>query len=734
MVFDVLKQELALDASKFTRGLKKAGASVTSFGSLAGGEFDEVGDEAEGAAAKTSLFSHSLSGIADEAKDAIIPTTLLQNRLDEVGDEAQSAGLKAAFASTSFASMSMGTDGLSARVGILSTSLMSLVPTLGVVGAALIPIGAALATVAGGALAVGAAFGAILGSGIVAWGKGFQKALKRVGKQIKGLVADFGQQFVPLLKAAVSALPGLVKNIIKAIGPVDQFKSGLRKLGKAAFKFLPKLVGFIFDLARWALPAFVDTSKYILKNFVPALRTVTNFGKDVLKVFGRLWPTVMRLGQTLKKALVPVLDIIVTGIQRLVRWFTQLSPKVQLIFGAFTALAPVLSSLAPTILSISGAVAGLISTVGSALVPISALSLALGGVGTALLALLGPLGIVGAAAAAFGLDFTKGIKEARTALVGKGGNGGIINKAINQLTTYLKTQATKDIKKAASAAFGTLVAVVKNAKIAVIGKSGNSGILNNLIGSAASYLKSTAFKKLSKAAGKALGEGIRAVALDVYNAIIGKQPSIIGRMISDIASYLKNDAYGDLKEATKILVGGITSVFEGLYDGLIGNSLIPDMFDDIANYIKNDAASDMAKAAKKAAKAAADALINKFNKILPDSFSIPSVTFGGGKVGGISIPKKTIGGQSIDIPQLADGGIVNSPTLAMIGEAGPEAVVPLNRHSSGGDGRRRPAGDINVYLDKEETRNLIREGAAEQIQKRERELKWSRRRAESGTH
>ena len=32
-----------------------------------------------------------------------------------------------------------------------------------------------------------------------------------------------------------------------------------------------------------------------------------------------------------------------------------------------------------------------------------------------------------------------------------------------------------------------------------------------------------------------------------------------------------------------------------------------------------------------------------------------------------------------DIPKLADGGIVTGPTLALIGEAGPEAVVPLNR-------------------------------------------------------
>jgi phage-related minor tail protein len=47
-----------------------------------------------------------------------------------------------------------------------------------------------------------------------------------------------------------------------------------------------------------------------------------------------------------------------------------------------------------------------------------------------------------------------------------------------------------------------------------------------------------------------------------------------------------------------------------------------------------------------------------------------------------------IGGFGFDvpnIPQLADGGIVTSPTLALIGEAGPEAVVPLDRMGTGGN-------------------------------------------------
>lgn len=56
------------------------------------------------------------------------------------------------------------------------------------------------------------------------------------------------------------------------------------------------------------------------------------------------------------------------------------------------------------------------------------------------------------------------------------------------------------------------------------------------------------------------------------------------------------------------------------------------------------------------------------------SFKFPDWVPGlGGK--GFSVP---------NIPLLAEGGIVNSPTLAMIGEKGPEAVVPLNRNSGVG--------------------------------------------------
>ena len=40
----------------------------------------------------------------------------------------------------------------------------------------------------------------------------------------------------------------------------------------------------------------------------------------------------------------------------------------------------------------------------------------------------------------------------------------------------------------------------------------------------------------------------------------------------------------------------------------------------------------------------------------------------------------------ISIPGFADGGIVTGPTLAMVGEKGPEAIIPLSQMGNIGGG------------------------------------------------
>jgi hypothetical protein len=81
-----------------------------------------------------------------------------------------------------------------------------------------------------------------------------------------------------------------------------------------------------------------------------------------------------------------------------------------------------------------------------------------------------------------------------------------------------------------------------------------------------------------------------------------------------------------------------------------------------------------------AAIGAVNAIISAYNSIplLPDIPKAPTIPVPqlGGQAPSAVVAKK--------IPRLAEGGIVNSPTLALIGEAGPEAVVPLDRMSTGG--------------------------------------------------
>ena len=109
----------------------------------------------------------------------------------------------------------------------------------------------------------------------------------------------------------------------------------------------------------------------------------------------------------------------------------------------------------------------------------------------------------------------------------------------------------------------------------------------------------------------------------------------------DVFQFFRNDVWGVIRQ----LVTGIGNIMNGVIDALI--SPFKAAFNGIARAWNNT--------------------IGRF------SFTVPSWVPGiGGN--GFSMP---------DIPYLADGGIVTGPTLAMIGEKGPEAVIPLSGRNAG---------------------------------------------------
>lgn len=123
----------------------------------------------------------------------------------------------------------------------------------------------------------------------------------------------------------------------------------------------------------------------------------------------------------------------------------------------------------------------------------------------------------------------------------------------------------------------------------------------------------------------------------------------------------------------------VKQIFKGIIDFIAGTftgnwkrawSGVKNIFAGIMNGLKS-----ATRAPLNSVISLVNAAISGLNRI---SVKIPNWVPGGygGKKFGLSIPK---------IPYLAKGGIIDSPTLAMVGEAGKEAVVPLENNTGGLD-------------------------------------------------
>ena len=170
---------------------------------------------------------------------------------------------------------------------------------------------------------------------------------------------------------------------------------------------------------------------------------------------------------------------------------------------------------------------------------------------------------------------------------------------------------------------------------------------------------------------------IKEVANNVWNGILNTCKTIFDNLknyMSDIWDGIKLIFTGVID----FVIGVFTGDWERAWEGV--KSVFKGIFDTFGTIVK---------APLNAVIKMINACINGLNKI---KFSIPNWVPGiGGNSYGINIP---------NIPMLAKGGILDSPTLAMVGEAGKEAVVPLENNTQGLDLlaskllERMPQGDV----------------------------------------
>jgi hypothetical protein len=152
----------------------------------------------------------------------------------------------------------------------------------------------------------------------------------------------------------------------------------------------------------------------------------------------------------------------------------------------------------------------------------------------------------------------------------------------------------------------------------------------------------------------------------------------LGRFLGDMIEWILTKGVPKLIEATaklsiallKWLVDIGPELLKGL--ALFAGEFAKGIIDSMVEAFKG-----LANKGLEIGKAFANAIIGFINRNAIDKLN-DLLEF---KVGPISINPPDIP----QIPALANGGIVTGPTLALIGEAGPEAVIPLDRMGTGGN-------------------------------------------------
>src|SRR5262245_12544368 len=196
---------------------------------------------------------------------------------------------------------------------------------------------------------------------------------------------------------------------------------------------------------------------------------------------------------------------------------------------------------------------------------------------------------------------------------------------------------------------------------------------------------------------------IKQATTQAWNAIKGAVGSVLSVIRDRVGTFLSwfGTAWNGAKAVLQKVAGwfdiprdaatAAVRAIKGAFSGLVA---------DLSNIVGGIAhvAGRIASAIKAPVNAVIrgwNALALTFPKVELPSVNIPHV----GKIGG-----QSFGGWRFPFPQIAQlarGGIVTSPTLAVVGERGPEAVLPL-----GGAGG--PTFHVRVFLGDTELRDLVR--------------------------
>ncbi|QLH82457.1 hypothetical protein [Halosimplex pelagicum] len=612
MSFDNLAVSISSRTADVTKGIESVKRSL-------GG----LGREATSTRADLETAEGGLEDVRGESHQLTAALLALAHEADEAGDDIGRAGRQAGTTSGMFSALSLSTGGLSGSFGVLTTSITTaslafgaLTVAAGTLSTALVPL---LATVGGLATAGGAlagAFGLVVGSGALAYGEqltgqyqeqllavrdqieeletlreetgsltdaqrtrlrqlkeeeqrlddvegpmsALQARLGTIKDELSGVVAEWGSQFAPLIEDGINALPTLTQNVLSAVGGMDEFGSTLRSLGQAAMRTLPEVAGVLSDLAREALPVFVDFVSFVGDNARGAF-------EGMMRVTRAVAPQLLAIADAVFDALP---EITAFGM----RILNVVLPAIESGVGLFESFLSTLNGI-----SDAGDVVDVVT------------SLAEDGLG----GLVGALEDIDVDALLDSLVPTlqQGIRSLQRWFRGSGGD--LMRRGFRALLDAAQSIPMADIRGAlrslgetavdalvdavsgdASKRFGgSLQGIISNVTGGLVDLQDIHGtaqrLVDGLLGGITSFFKSSETQTAMREINETIWGYFRTGAQDIIGGLTGDQGTVTGGLINSITSYLTSeDARSDLETAFTIALGVLSSAVTGIAAGLTG--------------------------------------------------------------------------------------------------------------------------------------------------------------------
>lgn len=417
MAFRNLSAEIKGDATSYVAATSRAERSAASFGREA---------------VQTAAALQILQGRADEAGDEIadVGRESRQATRSFFTLSGATTALTGSLAGLAGTSTGVNVGFVSMRVGMLGLTGVTLGLTAAITGllSTLIPLSAIIGAMTLGLGALAGAFTTVIGTGILAFGRergrqnrqrlqeiekqidlletrrdstlafnptlkerletlkeerdtleeqtgiwgGLSEVMGELQKQIQPIIVGFGEQFIPLIKDAVQALPQFVQNVVDAIGGTEKLADAVRAFGRGIFDIGPDLASFMFEVAQEAMPVMEDFLTWLTSNggdiwsgMLETTRDLAPVFLELIDTFIKATPELNKFGSMILKGIVPAFSEFISIVEDLLTmafesdgiqdFISKLAPDIKKgLQSVFKGLGDLSSTLAPLFAELFG--------------------------------------------------------------------------------------------------------------------------------------------------------------------------------------------------------------------------------------------------------------------------------------------------------------------------------------------------------------------------------------------